>query len=147
VYKQTDSKNNGGIIMEIIKFRYVYKNKNKVRLYDFTIDEIEGEIDRYFEDIKMSFSSFKKFNEYQKEEGFELINKLLFTGLKDKNGTEICEKDIVLLNKKRNGKIMTSFKAKVKFIAGAFYVKNFGLLSDWIYDDLYEVKIIKKGIE
>jgi len=71
------------------------KDKKNISIYEFSLEEIENNLDRFFEDIELSFFSFKKFNKFQTENGYKLIARCQYTGSEDINDKEIYEGDIV----------------------------------------------------
>jgi len=79
-----------------MKFAYYYchKTTKDVKRYIFGIEEIEY-LDRYFDDLKMAFSSFADFDKYLMNEGYELIERARCTGFKDVSKTDIFEGDII----------------------------------------------------
>ena len=67
----------------MIKFRYVYSDGKEIKTFIYDIEEIEeGNV-------------FKKTHILDASNGFKLISRDRFIGLKDKNGTEIFIKDIL----------------------------------------------------
>ena len=107
--------------MRNIKFRYTYCYKNNFTYEYFMLDNIEnGEVEH---------------RNQNRQSWFKLAGKEQYTGLKDKNGVEIYEGDI-LKGKRGFLKNEEDFIGNVKFIGGAFCVESFYISN---YHDICEV--------
>ena len=67
-----------------LKFRYILERVGEVRVFDISLADCEIES-----------SNFERFRQLTVFEGWSTIEALLYIGLRDEEGTEICEGDIL----------------------------------------------------
>jgi len=80
----------------MIKFRYVYSNGKEIKSFIYTIEDIENN------------SVYEETTGFSRD--FKLISRDSFTGLKDKNGVEIFENDVVKVDD-------DNFESDIQFVA------------------------------
>jgi len=71
----------------MIKFRYIYSNGKGIKVFFYTLVEVENFV--VYDDLMQKVP-----------DGFKLISRDRFTGLKDINKTDIFERDITKFNNK-----------------------------------------------